>query len=105
MASRRRFLQGLAAGGLLISLPRAGIAAAAAKAPAPLAGWLRIARDGAVTIFTNTTEIGQGTGTGIAFFMLMAHRSRNAGFIARTAETVVIADMLFTLARYAEEKG
>jgi uncharacterized membrane protein len=38
-----------------------------------------------------------GTGTGIAFFMLMAHRSRDMAFIARTAETVVIADMLFTL--------
>jgi uncharacterized membrane protein len=38
-----------------------------------------------------------GTGTGIAFFMLMAHRSRDASFIARTATTVVIADMLFTL--------
>ena len=38
-----------------------------------------------------------GTGTGIAFFMLMAHRSRDPAFIARTAETVVIADMLFTL--------
>ena len=38
-----------------------------------------------------------GTGAGIAFFMLMAHRSRDVAFIARTAETVVIADMLFTL--------
>ncbi len=38
-----------------------------------------------------------GTGAGIAFFMLMAHRSRDAAFIARTAETVVVADMLFTL--------
>jgi uncharacterized membrane protein len=38
-----------------------------------------------------------GTGTGIAFFMLMAHRSRDAAFIARTAATVVFADMLFTL--------
>ena len=38
-----------------------------------------------------------GTGSGIAFFMLMAHRSRDAAFVARTAETVVIADMLFTL--------
>lgn len=37
-----------------------------------------------------------GTGTGIAFFMLMAHRSGEAAFIARTAATVVIADMLFT---------
>jgi uncharacterized membrane protein len=38
-----------------------------------------------------------GTGTGIAFFMLMAHRSGDAAFIARTAATVVVADMLFTL--------
>lgn len=38
-----------------------------------------------------------GTGSGIAFFMLMAHRSGEAAFIARTASVVVIADMLFTL--------
>jgi uncharacterized membrane protein len=38
-----------------------------------------------------------GTGIGIAFFMLMAHRSRDAAFIARTAAIVVTADMLFTL--------
>ncbi len=38
-----------------------------------------------------------GTGTGIAFFMLMAHRSRDVAFIARTGATVVIADMVFTL--------
>ncbi|MBR0755774.1 DUF2269 domain-containing protein [Bradyrhizobium jicamae] len=38
-----------------------------------------------------------GTGTGIAFFMLMAHRSGDVAFIARTASTVVIADMIFTL--------
>src|ERR1700737_1873298 len=38
-----------------------------------------------------------GTGTGIAFFMLMAHLSRDTAFIARTAATVVVADMLFTL--------
>ena len=38
-----------------------------------------------------------GTGGGIAFFMLMAHRGRDPAFIARTAATVVIADMLFTL--------
>lgn len=36
-----------------------------------------------------------GTGTGIVF-MLMAHRSGDPAFIARTASTVVIADMLFT---------
>jgi uncharacterized membrane protein len=38
-----------------------------------------------------------GTGTGIAFFMLMAHRSGDPAFIARTASVVVVADMLFTL--------
>ncbi len=38
-----------------------------------------------------------GTGTGIAFFMLMAHLSRDAAFIARTAATVVTVDVLFTL--------
>ena len=38
-----------------------------------------------------------GTGTGIAFFMLMAHRSRDAAFIAGTAAIVVVADMVFTL--------
>jgi uncharacterized membrane protein len=37
-----------------------------------------------------------GTGVGIAFFMLMAHRSADAGHIFRTARTVVLADFLFT---------
>jgi uncharacterized membrane protein len=37
-----------------------------------------------------------GTGTGIAFFMLMAHLSRDAAFIARTAGVVVLADLIFT---------
>ena len=37
-----------------------------------------------------------GTGAGIAFFMLMAHRSRNAELIAHTASVVVLADTLFT---------
>ena len=37
-----------------------------------------------------------GTGAGIAFFMLMAHRTRDVHFIARTAEVVVIADWVFT---------
>jgi len=38
-----------------------------------------------------------GTGSGIAFFMLMAHLSRDAAFIARTASVVVLADTIFTL--------
>ncbi|MES1203422.1 MAG: DUF2269 domain-containing protein [Pseudomonadota bacterium] len=37
-----------------------------------------------------------GTGAGIAFFMLMAHRTRDADFIAKTADTVVLADFVFT---------
>jgi uncharacterized membrane protein len=37
-----------------------------------------------------------GTGIGIAFFMLIAHRSGDAAHIARTAATVVLADGLFT---------
>ena len=38
-----------------------------------------------------------GTGSGIAFFMLMAHRTNDVAFIARTASVVVIADAIFTL--------
>jgi uncharacterized membrane protein len=37
-----------------------------------------------------------GTGAGIAFFMVMAHRSRDPRTIAHVAGTVVIADTIFT---------
>jgi uncharacterized membrane protein len=37
-----------------------------------------------------------GTGAGIAFFMLMAHRSGDVRVIAGVARIVVIADYLFT---------
>lgn len=37
-----------------------------------------------------------GTGAGIAFFMVLAHRTRDPKLIAHVAGTVVIADMLFT---------
>jgi uncharacterized membrane protein len=37
-----------------------------------------------------------GTGIGIAFFMLMAHRTGHAGVIAVTARFVVVADFVFT---------
>jgi uncharacterized membrane protein len=37
-----------------------------------------------------------GTGIGIAFFMLMAHLTRNAAFIGKTASIVVRADVVFT---------
>jgi uncharacterized membrane protein len=48
--------------------------------------WLHVA--GAATLF--------GTGAGIAFFMLMAHRTGDARLIAHTAGVVVLADALFT---------
>src|ERR1700687_3101327 len=37
-----------------------------------------------------------GTGVGVAFFMLMAHLSRDTAFVARTAGVVVLADIIFT---------
>ena len=37
-----------------------------------------------------------GTGAGIAFFMLMAHRGGNPSVVAGVARIVVIADYLFT---------
>lgn len=37
-----------------------------------------------------------GTGAGIAFFMVMAHRTGNPVLIAHVAGTVVVADTIFT---------
>ncbi|AAK24860.1 DUF2269 family protein [Caulobacter vibrioides] len=37
-----------------------------------------------------------GTGAGIAFFMLMAHRTRDPALVAHTARIVVLADFIFT---------
>ena len=37
-----------------------------------------------------------GTGAGIAFFMVMADRTKDARIIAHTASVVVIADWIFT---------
>jgi uncharacterized membrane protein len=37
-----------------------------------------------------------GTGAGIAFFMFMANRTKNAALVAHTASIVVIADVVFT---------
>ncbi|WP_284734735.1 DUF2269 family protein [Sphingosinicella terrae] len=37
-----------------------------------------------------------GTGAGIAFFMLMAHRTGDPAAVAATARIVVIADFVFT---------
>ncbi|MDH3714313.1 MAG: DUF2269 domain-containing protein [Gammaproteobacteria bacterium] len=37
-----------------------------------------------------------GTGAGIAFFMMMSHRTRNPAAVAHTAGVVVAADCVFT---------
>ena len=37
-----------------------------------------------------------GTGAGIAFFMVMANRTKDAAIIAHTASVVVVADFVFT---------
>ena len=37
-----------------------------------------------------------GTGLGIAFFLWMAHRTRDAAIVAQTARVVVVADVVFT---------
>jgi uncharacterized membrane protein len=44
-----------------------------------------------------------GTGAGIAFFMVMAHRSGDPALIAHVAGTVVIADFLFTATAVAAQ--
>ena len=54
--------------------------------PDILLRWLHVI--GAMVLF--------GTGAGIAFFMLMAHRTRDPRIVAHVAGTVVIADLLFT---------
>ena len=38
-----------------------------------------------------------GTGAGIAFFMLVSHRSRDPRLIAHVAGIVVLADAIFTI--------
>jgi uncharacterized membrane protein len=50
------------------------------------AKWLHVI--GATVLF--------GTGAGIAFFMLMAHRTRDSKIIAEVAAMVVLADYIFT---------
>ena len=67
---RRNFLKQLAAGGLLLgvgarasAVERQGSGAVRAAA---VNGWVRITPSGEVTLLTNTSEIGQGTGTALA---------------------------------------
>jgi uncharacterized membrane protein len=42
------------------------------------------------------TAVLLGTGAGIAFFLLLAHRTKKAATVASVARIVVIADFLFT---------
>src|SRR5258706_7393782 len=70
---RRQFLKAAAATGLMIRIPAPAFAAdeatatPAAAAPEPSSlRWVRIAPGGGVTVLSNTSEIGQGTGTAIA---------------------------------------
>jgi len=64
---RRRLLQGSVAGGLMVAIGPLGASAVPGEAGGQeLQSWVRIARDGAVTVLSNTSEIGQGTGTAIA---------------------------------------
>ncbi len=66
--------------------PRIGSSTKGLRGPELSAAEIRACHRGAIL----------GTGSGIAFFMLMAHRSGDAPFIAATARVVVIADMIFT---------
>ena len=62
--SRRDFLKGMAGGGLLLAF---GLPTTHAAVVAPrIGGWVRVGTDGTVTVLSNTSEIGQGSGTALA---------------------------------------
>ena len=70
-SSRREFLQGLACGGLLLGIgaPISARSLASESTPAgsrQINGWVRVAPTGEVEILSNTSDIGQGTGTALA---------------------------------------
>ena len=44
-----------------------------------------------------------GTGAGIAFFLLLAHRTNDAALVAGVARIVVVADLLFTATAVAAQ--
>jgi isoquinoline 1-oxidoreductase beta subunit len=69
--SRRGFIGAtLAAGGSVLFYMRTGAQPAAASATAILLnGWIRIAPDGAVTVYSRTTELGQGALTSLAMIV------------------------------------
>jgi uncharacterized membrane protein len=49
-----------------------------------------------VTLHVIGATVLLGTGAGIAFFMVMAHRTRDPALVAHTAGIVVLADTVFT---------
>jgi isoquinoline 1-oxidoreductase beta subunit len=70
-SSRREFLKGLACGGLLLQIgaPLAANRLASESTPQGLHevnSWVRIGPTGDVEILSNTSELGQGTGTALA---------------------------------------
>jgi isoquinoline 1-oxidoreductase subunit beta len=69
--SRRGFIAAtLAAGGAVLFYVRPGSQPAAASATAVLLnGWIRIAPDGAITVFSRATELGQGALTSLAMIV------------------------------------
>lgn len=69
--SRRGFIAAtLAAGGSVLFTMRAGSGPVPASPSAILLnGWIRIAPDGAVTVFSRTTELGQGALTSLAMIV------------------------------------
>jgi len=68
--SRRGFIgAALAAGGSVLFYMRAGAQPPGAAAAVLLNGWIRIAPDGAVTVFSRTTELGQGALTSLAMIV------------------------------------
>jgi isoquinoline 1-oxidoreductase beta subunit len=70
VTNRREFFSHLAGGGLLLCI--GAPVAAGPQAPASVGelpainGWIRIDTTGTVELLSNTSEIGQGTGTGLA---------------------------------------
>lgn len=66
---RRAFIKSAAASGLWVAFGDAFAAtpdAHTAPVPAVLNGWIRVASNGTVTLLSNCSEIGQGTGTALA---------------------------------------
>ncbi len=88
--SRRGFIGAtVAVGGSVLFYMRAGAFPAASPGPILLDGWIRIASDGAVTVFCRTTELGQGALTTLA---LIVAEELNLEAAAVTVEMAPVTD-------------